>query len=264
MLTWNPDPVLLYLGPVQVRWYGFLFLVAFIMGFWGGLRICSAEVISPKKNLKVFQFTIVGVLLGARLVHCFFYEPAFFLSHPWEIFMTWHGGMASHGGILGGLLALWFFCLRNPEYRYFWLLDRLSLLYSFGAGFIRLGNFMNSEILGKPVSWGIIFARVDNIPRHPAQIYEAVFYFLLFGFLLKLYRSYQYRPPYGLLLGLGLAFSFLGRFLIEFLKENQEAFQMNLPLNMGQLLSIPMVILGGAISMMALRRNVRDAPNLPL
>jgi len=191
---------------------------------------------------------MLGVVLGARLGHCLFYEPAFYLSQPWEIVMVWKGGLASHGAGIGIFAALWLFSRRHPETGFVWLLDRLSIAIALAGGLIRLGNLMNSEILGKPTSgdWGVVFTRIDNVPRHPAQGYEALCYLLLAWALWRLYQAGHGQAP-GRLAGTFLAVAFSFRFVVEGVKENQALFESSLPLNMGQMLSLPMILIGLAI-----------------
>ena len=255
MHTWNIDPVLLEIGPIQIRWYGLLFLSGFLIGYQGMQWIFKKEGYSESKLDPLLYYLLGGTVLGARLGHCFLYEPEYFLSHPLEIPMVWHGGLASHGGIVGIIIALWVFTYRNKEFKFMWIADRISIFTAITGGFIRLGNLMNSEILGKPVSWGIVFQRVDTIPRHPAQVYESVSYFLLGILLFQLYRKYKHKPPSGLLFGISMVSVFTIRFVIEFFKENQEPFERGMALNMGQLLSIPMVLGGIVFVYLALARK---------
>ncbi len=192
---------------------------------------------------------VVGTIIGARLVHCLFYDPHYYLSHPVEILEVWKGGLASHGGAAGIFIALWLYCRRHPDQPYLWLLDRITVATALGAAFIRVGNFFNSEILGTPSSlpWAVVFAREDAIPRHPAQLYEAAAYLLIFVGLLLIYHRLQARTPHGLLLGLFLAAGFIARFLIEFVKQRQAAYEQHFAISVGQWLSIPFVLVGMAL-----------------
>jgi prolipoprotein diacylglyceryl transferase len=187
---------------------------------------------------------VVGTLAGARLGHCLFYEPEIYLRDPIRILKIWEGGLASHGGGIGIFLMLWWFSRKHREFSYLWLLDHLCVGVALAGVFIRTGNLFNSEILGKAtdVPWAFVFDRIDAVPRHPTQIYEALSYLVIFIVLWKWYRSPAKPAKYpGRIFGTFLMLCFGVRFLIEFAKENQVAFEQSLPLNMGQLLSIPMV-----------------------
>lgn len=191
-------------------------------------------------------YMILGTVLGARLGHCLFYNPDYYLSHPLEILQIWKGGLASHGAGIGIITALVLYTRKKKEISFLWVIDRIVITVALSGVFIRLGNLFNSEIIGKPTNgnWGFVFVSVDNIPRHPAQLYEAIAYLLIFIFLLSFYFRVKGRFKNGLLFGLFLITVFGFRFFVEFLKENQSIFEQNLFLNMGQLLSIPFVILG--------------------
>ncbi|MDW8416586.1 MAG: prolipoprotein diacylglyceryl transferase [Bacteroidia bacterium] len=241
------SPELLTLGPIQLRWYGLLFATGFFVGFYIMQRIYRREA-RPEKDLDaLLGYLLLGTILGARLGHCLFYEPEYYLTNPIEILKIWEGGLASHGGTAGVLLALYLYALRHPDQPFLWLADRLTIPTALTASLIRIGNLFNSEIFGKitDVPWAFIFERVDPHPRHPTQIYEATTYLALFFLLLYLYakgslQSWKVGRP----LGLFLTWVFGARILIEFVKEPQEAFQMALPVNMGQLLSLPLVGVG--------------------
>lgn len=195
---------------------------------------------------------LIGTIVGARLGHCFFYEPAYFFSHPLEILYVWKGGLASHGGLIGILLALYYYSKKHPEEPYIWLLDRLTVPAVFGGFLIRMGNFFNSEIVGIPttVPWAIIFTEADrrgdvpgNIPRHPSMLYEAFCYLIIFIILGLIYKKYRENLPKGLNLGVLFVLVFTARFFVEFTKTKQESFDLG-TMNMGHLLSIPFVIAG--------------------
>lgn len=245
MIHWHPDPVLLQLGPIQVRWYGLCFLVGFLVGYQIVKWMCRREgkPVEPLDNL--LTYIIVGTIVGARLGHCLFYDPGFYLSHPVEILRVWEGGLASHGGTLGVFLALFYFSRKNPEYPLGWIFDRVVVPVALVASLIRIGNLMNSEILGKPsdVPWAFIFDKVDQKPRHPAQLYESLTYFGLFLTTMTIYWRNP-KPPRWLLFGISMIVIFGSRIVWEYFKENQEAFESGLVMNMGQILSIPFVLLG--------------------
>lgn len=255
MIHWNANPDILTLGPLQIRWYSMMFIIGFGIGFKMFEWMCRREG-KPLEKLDTLLFYVMGgTLLGARLGHTLFYEPAYYLSHPLEILMVWRGGLASHGGTAGVMLALWIFSRRHREFGFMWLLDRLAVPTAIISALIRIGNLFNSEILGKPTDlpWAFIFERVDQIPRHPAQLYESITYFILFGINIWLYKKNFYRKP-GFIFGFTMIWIFLSRIIWEFFKENQEPFEAGMLLNMGQILSIPFVILGFYLVIRALRR----------
>ncbi len=246
ILNWNVSPELLHLGPIVFRWYGVLFALSFAMGF----NLTKHMFIREKRPLIYVDYLIfymmVGTIIGARLGHTLFYEPQIYLADPIRILYIWEGGLASHGAAVGIFVALSLFCYRHRDFKFLWVNDRLCIGVAIAGFFIRLGNFFNSEILGKPTNghWGVIFSRVDPIPRHPAQLYEAVCYLLIFCFLYRLYWKTEWYKVSGVIYGWFLIFVFGARFCLEFFKENQVAFESGMPLNMGQLLSIPLVIIG--------------------
>ncbi len=245
MFIWSPDPELFSLGPFHVRWYGLLFSMAFLASFMVMLWIFRREKRGEDVLNKLFLYVFVGVVAGARLGHCLFYGPEFYLTHPLEILKIWEGGLASHGAAAGILIALTLFVRRTAGISFFWVTDHVSVVIPLSAMFVRLGNFVNSEILGLPsdVPWAVVFERVDSIPRHPVQLYEAVSYILIFGVMLLLYlRGLGARA--GKLTGAMLTMLFSARFFLEFFKTGQSSLDPSLPITMGQLLSIPLVIFG--------------------
>lgn len=256
-IIWNVSPVLVNIGPLQLRYYGLMFLIAFLLGLRGMRWICIKEGVNPEKMETLLTYVFIGTLVGARLGHCLFYDPGYYLSNPLEIFKIWHGGLASHGGVTGVILAVLLYSYKNRDIPFLWLADRVAIFTAFSGGFIRIGNLMNSEIIGKPTgsNFGFVFTRVDQVVRHPTQIYESLTYFTLAFVLLYLYRRFKHKPPTGLLLGIALAVVFLARFLLEFLKENQEAFEKSMVLNMGQLLSIPFFILGIYLAVTSFKKS---------
>ncbi len=191
-------------------------------------------------------YMIIGTVAGARLGHCLFYNPSYYLSNPMEILMIWHGGLASHGAAIGILLSLYLYSKKKADQSFLWILDRVVITVALAGFFIRTGNLFNSEIIGKPtdVPWSFVFERIDNIPRHPTQIYEATAYLLIFLYLITLYNKYGEKIKEGFLFGLFLITVFGFRFFVEFFKEVQEGWERDLALDMGQILSIPLVIAG--------------------
>jgi prolipoprotein diacylglyceryl transferase len=245
-IEWSVSPEIFHLGPVSVRWYGFLFAMAFVAGYFIMTWVFNKEG-RPKTDLEQLSvYMIFGTVIGARLGHCLFYNPEYYLSNPIEILKVWEGGLASHGAAIGILTAIYLFSSKKRNYPMIWTLDRIVIVVALAGTFIRLGNLFNSEIIGKPtdVSWGFIFTAVDDIPRHPAQLYESIAYFIIFLILLFIYYKGIEKKKSGLLFGIFLVLVFTFRFFVEFLKENQSGFEEAMTLNMGQLLSIPFVIAG--------------------
>lgn len=263
-ITWNVDPVLFHLGPLEVRWYGLLWAIAIFAAWEIVRRIFKHEHCPDSWADKLFLYGTIGLIAGARLGHCFFYEwqllpePVTFLgmtfrygnhylSHPWELLYIWQGGLSSHGGAIGLLLAMWLYNKNVTHKGYIWILDRLVIGVALGGAFIRLGNLMNSEIYGGPTNlpWGFIFLRDGQTePMHPTQIYEILYCLITFAIIWWMYwKRDAYKKP-GLIFGVFLIGIFGTRFLLEFIKWNQEAFEDNMFLNMGQWLSVPFIIWG--------------------
>ncbi len=245
-LVWNISPEIFTLGPFRVRWYGLFFALGFLLGYEIMVRIYRREE-RPLENLSnLFIYLILATIIGARLGHVLLYQPDYYLRHPWEILMIWEGGLASHGGFAGVLIAIYLYLRKYRDMSFLELADRLTIPALLAAAFIRVGNFFNSEILGTPsnLPWAVVFARVDNIPRHPAMLYESAAYFVVFCVLFTAYWKSAIIQFPGRVLGITLATCFFARFMIEFVKENQVPFENNLPLNMGQLLSIPFIVIG--------------------
>jgi phosphatidylglycerol:prolipoprotein diacylglycerol transferase len=245
-ITWNVSPEMIHIGPIVFRWYGVLFALSFAAGF----HLTKAMFIREKRPVIDVDYLIfymmVGTIVGARLGHTLFYEPQIYLHDPIRILMIWEGGLASHGAAIGIFTAFYLFTRRHPEYTFLYLVDRCCVGVGLAGFLIRTGNFFNSEIIGKPTNsdWGIVFSRVDAIPRHPAQLYEAFSYLFIFFFVYRLYwKTRWYKYP-GVIFGTFIALVFGVRFVLEFFKENQVPFEAGLPLNMGQLLSIPLVLAG--------------------
>lgn len=245
MFTWSPDPEMFSMGPIHIRWYGLLFSLAFLTSFAVMVWIFRKEKKGDDLLNKLFLFVFIGVVAGARLGHCLFYSPEFYLSHPLEILKIWEGGLASHGAAAGILLAIMLFVRRTPGTTFFWVTDRVSVVIPLAAIFVRLGNFVNSEILGLPTSvpWAVVFARVDDIPRHPVQLYEALTYLVIFLVMILLYKRGTAARA-GRLTGSMVAMLFSMRFVLEFFKTGQSTLDPSLPITMGQLLSVPLVAFG--------------------
>jgi len=246
-IQWNVNPEI-FPGFLPVRWYGLLFAGAFLAGYLVLIRIFQNEFKDPKVATNrldlLAMYTLIATVIGARIGHTLFYEPAYYLSNPIEILMVWQGGLASHGAAIGILIGLWFYAgkIRKP---YLWSLDRLVIVVALGGAFIRIGNLMNSEIYGHATNlpWAFVFNN-DGVPRHPTQIYEALSYLAIFFFLHKYYWMHKGKPKEGFIFGMFLILLFSARFFIEFLKEVQVNFEEGMALNMGQWLSIPFIIAG--------------------
>lgn len=259
-ITWDPSDTALTFGPFAIHWYSMCWLIGLALAYLIVQRLYKEQKVKEGLFDPLFIYCFVGILAGARLGHCLFYQPDVFLSswqHFIEIFLpihigddgswrfTGYRGLASHGGTLGLMLALWMY-VRRTKMNVWQVLDNIAIATPVTACFIRLGNLMNSEIIGRitDVPWAFIFERVDSMPRHPGQLYEAITYALLFFIGWRIYRKHPERVGTGYFFGLCLAYIFTARFFIEYTKEVQEAFEQTLPLNMGQLLSIPFVIIG--------------------
>lgn len=245
-LIWDMDPAVLVLVPIEIRWYGLFFALGFFLGFLIMAQFYRSEQRQLENLSELCLYLMLGTIIGARLGHVFFYQPDYFLLHPWEIPMIWRGGLANHGGFVGVLIAIYLYLKRHRDMTFLELADRLAILCVLAAALIRIGNFFNSEIVGIPsnLPWAVVFAWVDNIPRHPAMLYEAAAYFVIFCVLYTAYWKTRMIQFPGRVFGAALAICFLARFLIEFVKENQVPFESRLPLNRGQVLSIPFILLG--------------------
>ncbi|HWT82805.1 MAG TPA: prolipoprotein diacylglyceryl transferase [Candidatus Methylomirabilis sp.] len=243
---WNVNPILIQFGPLAIRWYGLCFAGAFIVGFWIMERVYKREGKDPKSLDHLLIYTLIGAVVGARLGHVLFYDPHYYFTHPADIFKVWEGGLASHGGAAGILIALFLFTRRPGNPSYLWVLDRVAIPTALGGAFIRMGNFFNSEIVGTPTSgwWGVVFDRVDQVPRHPVQLFEALAYGLIFVVLLMVYGRQDGRPPEGRLIGLFFLLVFSARFMLEFLKTPQAEYEAGFVLTVGQMLSLPFVLVG--------------------
>ncbi|OGU56079.1 MAG: prolipoprotein diacylglyceryl transferase [Ignavibacteria bacterium GWF2_33_9] len=244
--VWNISPEIFHIGPISIRWYGLLFALGFIIGYEIMVYIFKQENRRVRDIDTLTVYMVISTVIGARLGHCLFYDPAYYLANPLEILQVWHGGLASHGAVPGILLGIWLFVRKYKQYDYLWLLDRLVITIALAGTLIRLGNFFNSEILGHEsnAAWAIIFQNVDNIPRHPAQLYEAFSYFIIFIILFVTYIKQKAQVPKGQLLGLFMFLIFGVRFIIEFFKESQAQFESTWSIHVGQWLSIPLIVAG--------------------
>ena len=245
-INWSVGPEIIDLGFLSLRWYGLLFALSFIVGYKIMLKIFLNEGKSEKSLESLTMFMIFGTIIGARLGHTLFYDPVYYLSNPIEILKVWQGGLASHGAALGILIFLYLFVKKNKNFTYLWIVDRIVIVVALAGFFIRLGNFFNSEILGQPTDlpWAVIFTNVDGFPRHPSQLYEAFSYLIIFFYLFRFYKAKIATLKPGHLLARFLILVFSTRFMVEFTKMNQVDFESDMVLNMGQILSIPFVLIG--------------------
>lgn len=245
-ITWDVGPEIFSIGSLSVRWYGLLFALSFVAGYIIVGNMFKREGIPQKALDRLTTYMVIGTVIGARLGHCFFYEPEYYLSNPIRILKIWEGGLASHGAAIGILIALYFFA-RKSRKPYLWILDRIVVVIALAGLFIRTGNLMNSEIYGNATTlpWGFIFVnRGETAPKHPTQLYEGLSYFVIFIILYMLYLKRRDKMQHGILFGLFLFLLFAVRFLIEFVKEPQVEFEREMTLNMGQWLSIPFILAG--------------------
>ena len=259
-IYWNPNLEIFHIGSFAVRWYGLCWLLGFAAAYLLVRQLYREQKIKEELFEPLFLYCFLGILIGARLGHCIFYEPDYFLTSGKgivEMFLPirfladggikfiGYEGLASHGGTLGLITALWFY-VRKTKLSLWRVLDNIAIATGSMACFIRLGNLMNSEIIGKvtDVPWAFVFERVDGFPRHPGQLYEAIAYAILFSLMWYLHKRMPEKIGTGWYFGLCLTYIFTFRFFIEYTKEVQEAFEASLPLDMGQILSIPFIILG--------------------
>jgi prolipoprotein diacylglyceryl transferase len=269
-ITWDASPVIFSIGPLALRWYGLAFAIGFIIGYNIVAKMFKHEG-APEKWLGILlTYVVVATIIGSRLGHVFFYQWDYYSQHPGEIFKIWEGGLASHGGVIGNFIAVWLFSIFVTKKSVSWTVDRLVVPVAMVAGLIRLGNLMNSEIYGgvTDLPWGFIFVRDgQTLPMHPTQIYEALCYFALFGVLMWMYwkKNAQERP--WLISGVFFIGVFVSRFLIEYVKNVQVGKEIEMiatyGINMGQLLSIPFIIMGVVMVVYAMThpRLKLDYPN---
>lgn len=266
-IVWNPDLVAFRLGPFAIRWYGLMWLIGFVLGYFIVKRLYKEQKIKDELFDPLFIYCFFGILIGARLGHCIFYQPEDFLT-SWKgivemifpiligndgswlgqtfgFYIIGYAGLASHGGTLGLMIALWLY-VKKTKLSIWTVLDNIAIATGSMACCIRLGNLMNSEIIGKitDVPWAFIFERIDAVPRHPGQLYEAIAYAILFIVMWVLHKKMPQKIGTGWYFGFCLTYIFTFRFFIEYTKEIQEAFEASLPIDMGQILSIPFIILG--------------------
>jgi prolipoprotein diacylglyceryl transferase len=244
--TWNVEPELFHIGSYALRWYSLLFGGGFVVGHYMTQRMWHAEGRDVRECDTGLVYLVIGTIVGARLGHCLFYDPVYYLSHPIEILKVWTGGLASHGGFLGVGIAAYLLLRKLKSISFLELADRVVVPMSLVAAMIRLGNLFNSEMIGHPTDlpWAVVFAKIDQIPRHPTQVYESIGYFMCFALLTYLYWKTPAKTRVGLLTGVAFVAATIVRIAVEALKEDQSAFEAHMPLNMGQLLSLPFLAAG--------------------
>lgn len=268
-ITWNPDPIIAEIGGFAIRWYSLLFATGFVIGFFILRRLFEREEISLETLDKMLLYSVVGTILGARVGNCLFYDFAYFSQHPLEILLpfkfspefefTGYRGLASHGAMLGLLLAYWLLSRKTGQ-SILWFLDKGSIVAGLCLACIRLGNFMNSEIVGAPtdVAWAFVFPKVDDIPRHPVQLYGFVVYLSLFFFIQYYYRQKEGKVKDGHIFGVFLCILGILRFSMEFIKKHYILDPDSL-LNMAQFLSLPMIVFGAFLAWMTRHKNQSPA-----
>ena len=250
---WHVDPILFHIGSLEIRWYGLLFVSGFVIGWYLFKWFFTREKVNTKLMDPLLYTLLIATVVGARLGHCIFYQPDYYFG-SWagflEIFMPWKGGLASHGGAIALLLAMWWFAAhygKKHDFDFLWIMDRLCITVAFAGCMIRLGNLFNSEIYGDVTTlpWGFIFdLRGETEPKHPTQLYEALSYLLLGLIMVWVYKNKLDKVHRGFFFGFFLLGCFGSRFLIEFIKEPQVEFEKTMALDMGQLLSIPFILAG--------------------
>jgi len=263
-ITWNLNPEIFHIGALTVRWYGLSWAVGIYATLLITTQLFKHEKLPEAWLDKLFIYTVLGAILGARFGHCFFYEwklaaepftflgitfnyENHYLTHPWELLYIWRGGLASHGGAIGILIAMILFNKNISKKGINWIFDRLLIGVCLCGASIRFGNLMNSEIYGSTTSmpWGFIFMRTgETQPMHPTQIYEMIYCLATFAIMWFMYWKKEAYKKNGLLFGVFLIGVFGSRFMLEFIKNNQEVFESSLPLNMGQMLSLPFIVWG--------------------
>ena len=256
-INWTFDPEIFSIGTKEIRWFALMFVIGFAIGYKIVERMWKREDINPNWIDPLLYLTVLGTVVGARLGHCLFYDPWYYLSSPLEIFKVWEGGLASHGGVLGIIVAIYFYSKWVSHRSMMWTFDKLVTPTGLVAALIRIGNLLNHEVYGNPTDkpWGFRFIKnlhswkegaepIFTVPCHPTQIYEAICYLLTFALCMWLYFKKDAWKKEGLIFGIFMICIFTSRFFIEYLKEAQESFEEGMALNMGQILSIPFVLMG--------------------
>ena len=268
-VTWDVSPIICKLGSIEIRWYGVLFAAAFVVSYLLLKRLFAKDNVPSSYLDKLAFYVFIAVLVGARLGHCLFYDFSYYSHHITEMFLpikqtaeSWkfigYQGLASHGGAIGILIAVWLY-QRNTRLPYMWILDRLVIAICFAGLAIRTGNLFNSEIYGVPTTmpWGFIFVRdYNNVPCHPTQLYEGLSYLIIGLILYFLLIRKGSKIHQGFIFSLFLILVFGMRFLIEFIKNDQEAWEENMLLDMGQILSVPFILAGGVLLYFSMKGDI--------
>lgn len=256
-VTWDINPIFISLGDLSIAYYGMLWGAAFLMGLYLFNKIVKREGRDIKMVDSAFIIMLVSTVVGARLGHCLFYEAEYFLSNPLEIVTGMRqGGLASHGAAIGLLVGIWIWS-RKWKIPYVWMLDRIGIVVAIGGALIRFGNLLNSEVYGTATDlpWGFIFVRAgETEPMHPTQIYEIIAYLITFAVMMHLYWRTKLSDKRGAMFGVFLIMLFGARFIIESIKQPQESWEQAMALNMGQILSLPFIVAGIVITIVAMRR----------
>lgn len=256
-INWDASPEIVNISGFPLKYYGLLFCIGLILCYQLSAKIYKKEKLSFKAHEALFGYAFIGILAGARLGHCFFYDFDYYSQHPLEIFLpiqmgpdgsyhfSGYAGLASHGGVIG-LIIMMILYARKYSISLLRIFDVIAIVAPLGGAFIRLGNLMNSEIIGTPsnLPWAFIFRHVDDVPRHPAQLYEAISYFIIFFLVYYIYKKDIIKPGKGFYFGINICLIFIMRIAIEFIKVDQVNFEKGMTLNMGQILSIPFIFLG--------------------
>ena len=263
-IVWDFDPTFIEIFGFEIRWYSLSWVAALMFGGWLFSYFCKKEGKPEDVSDRAFMYIALGTIIGARLGHCLFYEPMEYLREPWRIITgVREGGLASHGAAIGIILGIWL-SSRKSKVSVWWTADRLGIIAPLSGAMIRLGNLCNSEIIGNEttVPWGFKFMRLyPNWPEqavpvcHPTQLYEAIAYFLCFAILFALYRFTSVTKREGFIFGGALVGIFLPRFIIEFVKIDQVAFEQGMTFNMGQWLSVPFILIGSSVMIWAWYRH---------
>jgi len=274
-ITWTADPAIFSIGSKEIRWYALMFLIGYAIGYYIVKRMFLREKHNTQWLEPMLFYTVFGMMIGARLGHCLFYMPGYYLANPLEMLKVWEGGLASHGGVLGIIVAIYFFSKKVSHKSMMWSFDKLVTPTGLVAALIRIGNLLNHEVYGHPTDlpWGFRFiknlhgwkegaAPVFTAPSHPTQLYEALFYLLTFVLCMWLYFKKDAWKKEGLIFGIFMICIFASRFFIEFLKVSQEKFEDSMFLDMGQLLSIPFILAGIYFVQKALTRDKKRIRNV--
>jgi len=274
-INWDIDPEIINIFGFSLKYYGLFFVSGLLLSAYILKGMFKSENIPLIFLDKLVIYGILGIFIGARLGHCLFYEPSYFLEHPIEMFLpvelntdgsytfTGYRGLASHGGTIGLIISLLIYSIKTKQ-DIIKTIDFIAIVAPLGAFFIRMANLMNSEMVGieTTVPWGFIFKREDSLVRHPSQLYEAIAYIIIFGLMFFLYKTKRMKFQNGFFFGLSIFLIFIARFFIEFVKEKQVSFENQMTLDMGQLLSIPFLIIGiGFMTYGYVKTNKNPSPN---